>query len=1010
MSEYIPDEEIDLDKKDILKTLPYVETLDEFIKKADGPLTIGLFGGWGSGKSSIVKTLKNRLENDDEKKIRVFTYDAWKYSKDPFRRSFIIELKKEFGLKKDSELLYSDKQVDTEIKTSLNKRGVIVATISLVLFSIILVYFLLPATPSGLQISFVLGATLLFSLVQFFITNAFSGYKTVVNYPKLFSPEQFEGYFDDVLGEILLEEEEGEDKKTSIINRIVASVKKHGKKKTDENKYQKLVIVIDNIDRCEEKTAPELLLTIKNFLEKKGVIFLIPIDDEAIKKYLGGGDYATEFLRKIFNITISIKEFLEDDLYDFAKKQSENYKLELPNEVISLIAQEFSRSPRKMIQFMNVMKLEIELAKKQEERGNIPEGAITQNLSMLTKILIIREEFPELYYYLEKKPHYLKEINTNLSINNDPFIPNPQLEEDTSIEKFNKSITPEQKNFLVRTQSIDASNLEVFFVTKKLDWNLPNNIGSLMDSNEWETIKDGLKRKEYEMDELIRYISSTLTKEVFEKGLWNFRVISLFSMIFRIASDKEFSSEFWRSFNREGSTIQGLMQKVEMRDSISHFHAEHVLNFAGTLKERGYKDLSEKIAASIDATSLKENPKLARGFLVRFGDDEHLLQKVGRTFSFALEDDLSIYHEFEDLFKAEKFTRYFIRENTVKEFVDKIDQSPNKNNTREMVEIIRLYVIDCKSCELGKEIINKYIEKILQFIEKSITKNDFDDLWFWLSALQGFIEKTGESQIRNLIYNKLSPVYQLLLSFSKQNMKKSQEKVVIHFLAVAKELYMVDLQDKSEILKSFEPLFQKNESKIYMKINQLYYDIVKSDTSKSWPFANMVLNKLFHKVESWDEKRKLAETINLMLIKSDEEGGLSLSEIEHVLRNYIPLARDLEKDEKQGEVIEWLSEISKNSMVKDELNKILPELLESYYPVFIKLVENTPSLFAGKVISLLNSENKTENLFALKILQNLENSDDRKEDITKSLIHLNTEEYSKEERKLFEEVKEKWGP
>lgn len=49
----------------------------------------------------------------------------------------------------------------------------------------------------------------------------------------------------------------------------------------------KLVIVIDNIDRCNCETAYELLTNIKNFMGNyDGLIFIIPIDDKALKKHL----------------------------------------------------------------------------------------------------------------------------------------------------------------------------------------------------------------------------------------------------------------------------------------------------------------------------------------------------------------------------------------------------------------------------------------------------------------------------------------------------------------------------------------------------------------------------------------------------------------------------------------------------------------------------------------------------------------------------------------------------
>ena len=61
---YINDKEINLYKEDLLGTKPYVDILVEIVKHSSTPFTIGLLGGWGVGKSSIIKTIKDKFNND----------------------------------------------------------------------------------------------------------------------------------------------------------------------------------------------------------------------------------------------------------------------------------------------------------------------------------------------------------------------------------------------------------------------------------------------------------------------------------------------------------------------------------------------------------------------------------------------------------------------------------------------------------------------------------------------------------------------------------------------------------------------------------------------------------------------------------------------------------------------------------------------------------------------------------------------------------------------------------
>lgn len=62
--------------------------LAELIETDDGGRTIGLEGGWGTGKSTVVRLLSDALSKD----TRVFTFDAWAHEDDPLRRSFLEAL------------------------------------------------------------------------------------------------------------------------------------------------------------------------------------------------------------------------------------------------------------------------------------------------------------------------------------------------------------------------------------------------------------------------------------------------------------------------------------------------------------------------------------------------------------------------------------------------------------------------------------------------------------------------------------------------------------------------------------------------------------------------------------------------------------------------------------------------------------------------------------------------------------------------------------------------------
>lgn len=385
----IPDIECNLDiaNTDLMGTKPYVEVLEKIIynnKHKSPPLTIGLFGGWGSGKSSIIKTLFERLKkNYSSHNIKTVIYDAWKYSGDAFRRSFILELKAQLALDWDDGLriFYSDKDEEVSTRIDIKKDLWKFWPIYLPLFGLLIIF----ANSDAMSKGIVMWLSIIVSVALAIIRDASTEHKVSVTTPKIFSPEQFKGVFDQAIEDVTGE------KKSSVI--------RWWKDKVLKNSCNKVVIVIDNVDRCDKKTSQELLLNIKTYLEKTNCIVIVPIDDGAIKSHLEyiGDDETNEFLRKLFNVSIRIKELENADRYDFTKELIRKHSLGFSNEVASVISQEFAKNPRRIIQFLNNLSLEREIAEEQEKNGLIPNGSISKHIDFLAKILLIKEEYPILY-------------------------------------------------------------------------------------------------------------------------------------------------------------------------------------------------------------------------------------------------------------------------------------------------------------------------------------------------------------------------------------------------------------------------------------------------------------------------------------------------------------------------------------------------------------------------------------------------------------------------------------
>ena len=231
------------------------------------------------------------------------------------------------------------------------------------------------------------------SLLFAIFFKAFDEFKINMQKPHLFAPEQFENCFNEMVQLSL-----NREKPLTIIKKWVTG------KKFNSN-LEKIVIVIDNIDRCDKELAYNLLTDTKSFLGQiDNVIFLIPVDDEALETHIrrahGCHKEAKEFLRKFFNVTIRIKPLQTIEIYDYANNLNLKNNLSFNPDTVDIISREYATNPRRIVQLFNNLLVELNSV---EERTS-PEF-VKDNESLICKLLIIREEWPE-YYNLICKNHF----------------------------------------------------------------------------------------------------------------------------------------------------------------------------------------------------------------------------------------------------------------------------------------------------------------------------------------------------------------------------------------------------------------------------------------------------------------------------------------------------------------------------------------------------------------------------------------------------------------------------
>lgn len=349
--------------------------------------TIALFGEWGTGKSTIVKLVKQ----DSDKDTCIIEFDCWKYEKDSLRRQLLLQLANDLGLgKKYLDKLEKDfyfslsETISEKLVFSWPRLGK-AALISLPLVAIPALFvwrinpnivvswksFLGALIPSWAALGLLYDKVIGDDLRNIVMISPTSGIKN-----RLDSPELFEKSF------------------AGIVKKA--------------NGHQKIVIVVDNLDRVDQEVAREVLSTLKTFLEiddnslaGKSIVFLVPCDFAAIQKVNIDGT-SDEFLRKIFNVTIWTPEFINTDLQSFTLAElgkTGAISTFIDTEDVALVINSaFSSNPRQIKQFINNIIAAVITASKTDVWEDIQ-----KNIPYLAKVLVLRQEFPEVYKQLKEK-------------------------------------------------------------------------------------------------------------------------------------------------------------------------------------------------------------------------------------------------------------------------------------------------------------------------------------------------------------------------------------------------------------------------------------------------------------------------------------------------------------------------------------------------------------------------------------------------------------------------------
>ena len=248
------------------------DSIVSLIENEKGGTTIGLEGSWGSGKSTVISLMTEKLSN-----AKVFIFDAWAHEGDCLRRVFLESLLTHITdlvcakqLKGNCQW-YQDKQKVIDRRLKITKTRTHSSPTWMGILSVFTIF--LSAIASSLDEvlkkifssddTFLIIYLLLLSPVILVLCNAL---RLIIRSEKVFSAASWSFIKSDAKDETVNEVSEEEERSSIEFERFFTEIIG---KICQDNPGEKFVFAIDNLDRVDPQDALTLWSTLQTFFQKR---------------------------------------------------------------------------------------------------------------------------------------------------------------------------------------------------------------------------------------------------------------------------------------------------------------------------------------------------------------------------------------------------------------------------------------------------------------------------------------------------------------------------------------------------------------------------------------------------------------------------------------------------------------------------------------------------------------------------------------------------------------------
>ena len=376
----------------------YASVLADRAEEAKPPLTIGVFGRWGSGKTSLMRLVKIMLEErafNNPAPLETLWVNVWELSNRPelwtaFVQSLLTMVHAKLPwyrqIEFDLGLLWK------RIRWRALLRALLVNSYRVLIVAAPFVLSLLTGESQETQTS---------QLLAILLDPITGGGASLLLGVWLLLRPVVEAAREKVsldLNTILVKAPHEEQ--VSVLQGLQAEFKRLVE--TWIGKDGRLVVFVDDLDRCAPEKIPEVLEALELFIATGQCVYVLGVDpdivSEAVKeknRYSDAG--AIEYIEKIVQVPFHLPRLIEESIVNFIGR---NYP-DVGEDLRVIFARGLERNPRKVKRALNVYRTLLDIIVDRNENwfeDHEPE------LELVGKMVVIQSRFRELYSELSRDP------------------------------------------------------------------------------------------------------------------------------------------------------------------------------------------------------------------------------------------------------------------------------------------------------------------------------------------------------------------------------------------------------------------------------------------------------------------------------------------------------------------------------------------------------------------------------------------------------------------------------